>query len=497
MKQFIKYFFIAAIAIFAFSCADEKENDDPPVPVHDGPSITAPTGATVLVGDVVEIDFVIASEAKIGEVTVSANEGTATVDAGGVIGNAEGTVTVIFTAPLIEGDKTVTLVVKDQQTPAKEATSTATVAVTVVEASSSDLLVAQFASAPVLDGTIDDMWSTAQKLESTAEVPSLGTRKTYLNSDGEGSEEDLDLFAPYNGEQENFTMRSGIYGDEIFFLIEWDDADDSKDRQSWYFDSTDKKWKGEHKYANESDDKFYEDKFAFLFPIGEVQGFSSASCYITCHTATTITTAKDKHTRHYLNGVDEKVDMWHWKRVRGTYNDKVDDQKMVYDDPAEGSGANGRGGDPDGGAGYANNSQTLNGVSVPKYVIPGGTDYYWIAEDDASAVLITGVDENGVLSYDGGTIDPTDDAAYAQGTGTMRIPSVITSAFTGNRADISVKAVHTGTGWIAELSRKLNTGDPYDVVFDPSAELPFGFAIFNNAAIAHAIKPGLTMKFEQ
>lgn len=366
--------------------------------------------------------------------------------------------------------------------------------------SSSELLVAQFASAPTLDGTIDEVWATAQKLESSAVVPNLGARKTHLNSDGEGVEEELGLFAPYDGEEEKFTMRSGISGDEIFFLIEWDDADDSKDRQSWYFNSESKKWQGEHKYANSSDDKFYEDKFAFLFPIGEVEGFSTASCYATCHTVSEITSAKDKHTRHYLKGVDEKVDMWHWKRVRGTYNDKVDDQKMVYDDPAEGSGANGRGGDPEGGAGYANNSQTLsNGVaevSVPKYVVPGGTDYYWIAEDDAAAKLVTAVDENGVLSYEGGTIDPSE-GGYEQGTGVNRIPSVITSAFTGNRADISVKAIHTGSGWIAELSRKLNTGDEYDVVFDPAVELPFGFAIFNNAAIAHAIKPGLTMKFEQ
>ena len=57
--------------------------------------------------------------------------------------------------------------------------------------------------------------------------------------------------------------------------------------------------------------------------------------------------------------------------------------------------------------------------------------------------------------------------------------------------------MHTGTGWVAEFTRKLNTNDPWDVVFDPAAELPFGLAIFDNAAIAHAIKPNLNMKFEQ
>jgi hypothetical protein len=40
-------------------------------------------------------------------------------------------------------------------------------------------------------------------------------------------------------------------------------------------------------------------------------------------------------------------------------------------------------------------------------------------------------------------------------------------------------------------------GDEDDVVFDPTAEISFGFAIFNNAAIAHAIKAGLNMKFKE
>jgi hypothetical protein len=43
----------------------------------------------------------------------------------------------------------------------------------------------------------------------------------------------------------------------------------------------------------------------------------------------------------------------------------------------------------------------------------------------------------------------------------------------------------------------MNTNDSDDVVFNASEEFPFGLAIFNNAAIAHAIKPNLVLKFEQ
>ncbi len=376
--------------------------------------------------------------------------------------------------------------------------------------SSSELLVKKFAAAPTMDGTVDEMWGTAQKLATNTQVPSgVGNRMTYYNEDGIG-EKNLDIFEAYEGEKNNFTMRSGYFGEDIYFLIEWEDAEDSKDRQSWYFDPSDKLWKGEHKYANATDDKYYEDKFAFLFPIGEVDNFSTSTCYATCHTVSDIAKDKDKHTRHYLKNTNQKIDMWHWKRVRGTHNDKIDDQRIQGVDAPYTSSSNGRGGDPDSGAGarsgYSNNSQSLmitgttTEVSVPKYVMPDATDVYWYSEADiaSSAKLVTAVDDQGVLSYAGGTIDPTGDAGYNQSTGNKRFPSILTRDFLGERADLSIKAVHTGTGWIAEVKRKLNTGDPWDVIFDPSmAELPFGFAIFDNAAIAHSIKPGLTLKFEQ
>ncbi len=368
--------------------------------------------------------------------------------------------------------------------------------------STSELLVKKFSAAPTLDGTVDDMWATAQRLVGTTEVPTLSARGTYLNSDGEGIEEGLGLFAPYSGEKYDFTMRAGYSGSDIYFLLEWQDGEDSKDRQSWYFDPSDKLWKGQHKYANTNDDKYYEDKFAFLFPIGEVSGFNTSTCYATCHQNLTLEKAKDKHTRHYLTVDGEKVDMWHWKRVRGTYADQVDDQMMTYAE-ATGSSANGRHGDATGDAGYASNSQTLNNgngdVNVPKYIIPEKTDYHWISQDDidnGTAKLITAVDAEGILTYDGGTINPAD-GGFEKGTGNKRLPSVTTRPFTLGRADINISAVHTGSGWICEFTRKLDTNDEDDVVFDITKEFPFGLAIFNNAAIAHAIKPNLNLKFEQ
>ena len=508
MKK-LNYFVMAMIAAFAISCNNNNEDPPPPPAVAD-PVIQAPAGTTAVVNESVDMTFNVTADGKVGEVTVSATEGTAAITSPSIVGETSGSVVVSYTAPLTDGTYTVTLTVKDQQSTPKTVNSDADVAVTLGPTSSSELLVAKFDTAPVFDGDIDDMWNTAQKLVSSAGVPgTLGARNTYYNEAGIG-EENLDIFEAYGNESYDFTMRSGYVGTDIYFLIEWADAVDSKDRQSWYFDETAKLWKQEHKYANDADDKFYEDKFAFLFPIGTVDGFANSTCYATCHSTNgVIANPKDKHTRHYLKTDGQKIDMWHWKRVRGTHNDRVDDQRITYKAPPYDSGTNGRGGDPgvagDGTqSGYSDNKQTLNNgtadVSVPKYVVPGGTDYYWIPEADlgGAAKLVTAVDANGVLTLeDATTIDPAGDTGYNQGTGNKRFPSILTRDFAGARADIEVKVTHTGTGWIAELKRKLDTGDVDDVVFNPAEELPFGFAIFNNAAIAHAIKPGLNLKFEQ
>ena len=503
MKK-LNYFVIAMFATFAFSCSNDNETP----PDSDAPTVTAPALTSLLVSEVANLDFVINAPGKVAEVSVAVTGGTAfIVDATTIVGKTTGTVTVTYTAPLTEGVQKVTLTVKDQQATPKSTSADASVSVTITPTSTSELLVAKFSSAPVFDGEIDDMWNTAQRLVSSAVVPSdLGNRMTYYNEDGI-DEDLLDIFEAYEGEEYAFSLRSGQYGSDIYFLIEWEDADDSKDRQSWYFDDDAKRWKGEHKYANDATDKYYEDKFAFLFPIGEVTGFSSSTCYATCHSTDVITTAKDKHTRHYLKTEGQKIDMWHWKRVRGTYAGQVDDQRIYYVDETgeQGkSGSNGRGGDTGGGAGYSGNSieLTITGtatlVNVPKYVIPEQTDYYWIDQDqidDGTALEITAVDADGILTYEGGTIDPSA-GGYEQATGVKRIPSVTTKAFTDQRADIDVRYQHTGTGWICEVKRALNTGDPDDVVFTSTTELDFGFDVFNNAAIAHAIKPGLKLKCE-
>jgi hypothetical protein len=192
--------------------------------------------------------------------------------------------------------------------------------------------------------------------------------------------------------------------------------------------------------------------------------------------------------------------MWHWKAVRGGVNGKYqfEDQHQYQNYP------NGRKGD-DGNDVYKNNVQTLNGINVPKYIIPGRENYGWILESEITADIvrtITAVDAEGILTLDdGSTIDPnvgTDYQRVGAGMGAKAIPGLTINEYTGSRADISCKAVYTGSGWVMEFQRALKTADDLnDVDFSSLDDQYFGFAIFENAQIAHSIKPNLLLKFKK
>ena len=112
------------------------------------------------------------------------------------------------------------------------------------------------------------------------------------------------------------------------------------------------------------------------------------------------------------------------------------------------------------------------------------------------------MDANGVLTLsDATTIDPnvgTDYQRIGTGIGPKAIPGIIINTYTGSRADILCKATYTGSGWILEFKRALKTADAVnDIDFSSLTDQYFGFAIFENAQIAHSIKPNLILKFEK
>jgi hypothetical protein len=378
--------------------------------------------------------------------------------------------------------------------------------------SADTLLVQRFTTAPIFDGDIDDMWADARPLINRATVTGAGDREITLNgsSGGDLLLEPTDLMDPYTGESYSYSLRGGHDGEFLYLLWEWEDDTDSRDRQSWYFDDVASKWKQENKYANHKNDKFYEDKFGMMFPIGDVSGFKDGTCTVTCHgNLDLLPNSEDdghKVTRHYMKNEGELTDFWHWKRDRHALAEACDDGFIQWEDDFGLASANGRKNDGEDNSPYSTSmkfTDDVTGMSGPKYVIPGREDYYWIEKaeiDGGTAKAVTAVAVDGTLTYDGGTLDPNGDPSYSQGFGNKRMPSVIINPGLGEndpRGEVQVRAQHTGSAWQLEIRRKLNTGDPTDAEFVLGESIPFGLAIFNNAAIGHGQTNFLTMTLEQ
>ncbi|MBI5373454.1 MAG: hypothetical protein HZA79_15630 [Sphingobacteriales bacterium] len=409
---------------------------------------------------------------------------------------------------------------------------------TPVVLNGTELFSAKITAAPTIDGTVDAMWENAAKLTVTTAMPDPGNG----------------LWAGYQGMTYPVTLRSMYDNEYIYFLAEIPDADKSHNVSPWYFDPVTKLWNKEpgsrslDANGNLLREGFGKDQLAFLWNIDKsTPKFISQTCYASCHIftpymdySTTPAVYKANNSgNHYTNAQSEKIDMWWAHPQRGMVYGYMDDN---YQDWAGGPavtslvGGNGNGRHfddlipngtnsstwpyrpnytSDATQGSANNTQNLKldgtgaTVAVPLWLIPNSTTGYLKVEDTlagGSAVKITGVSSTGVLSYSGGSIDPNTGTDYQRlgntptsGIGAKCIPSVILSAVKNGRADITLSAVYTGTGWVYEFKRKLNTGDvlKQDVNFSSLEDQPFGVAVFDKSNYQHAIKPNLVLKFKK
>ncbi|MFK5958825.1 MAG: ethylbenzene dehydrogenase-related protein [Lutibacter sp.] len=378
--------------------------------------------------------------------------------------------------------------------------------------STTDLVAQKVFLGPVIDGVIDASWADSSLLTGTATVPNpVATDGTVI-------------FNGYAGNTRDFQIRAQYDAENVYFLAQWKDAEQDGSRDTWYFDATTSRWAQEsNKPVFDTDgttilrDAFYEDKFAMQWPIGTVTSWDTASCYATCH----IGSQDVDGGGHHYTVTGEQTDMWHWKSVRtglptGQFDDKHITDLTTAAVAAGGTGK-ARAGDAKDGGGHSNNKISLplldgsnagTNVNVPKYYIPGKTDYYWILTSevtDGTAVEIVGVHDNGTLDLaNGGTIDPVADVDYQRPVTTdlhspalKGMPSITTAPFVGSRGDLLCGQTYTGNGWILEWKRPLNTGNADDIAYDTTQSYQFGLGIFDNAAIAHAIKPDLTFSFEQ
>jgi len=404
---------------------------------------------------------------------------------------------------------------------------------------STELQSVKVTTAPSIDGTIEAAWESATKLNFKATVPDPGNN----------------LFSGYIGVDYPGTLRS-MYDDQyIYFLAEVPDNNKDVKSAPWYFNPTTQRW-AQEPTAKTFDasgiltrEGFGEDKLAFLWNIdNSTPKFISQTCYSSCHVFTPymdysvtppVMRSNASSGNHYTNGVNEKIDMWWAHPNRGFAFGKMDDN---YQDWAGGPGVtslaggngNGRHFDDlvvsgtsstwpfrpsytaDATQGSISNRQALpldgtgSNVNVPKWIIPNASDYDFLKASDTlaggPAVLVTGISSTGVLSYNGGTIDPNVGTDYQRigdpvtgGIGSKCFPGNIIAPVLNGRADIDMSAVYTGTGWIYEFRRLLKTADALkqDIDFSSKVDQPFGVAIWNKSNYQHGIKPNLMLTFKK
>lgn len=261
--------------------------------------------------------------------------------------------------------------------------------------------------------------------------------------------------------------------DTLYLLIQYADPTQSVRRMP-YVKQADGSWKKLDDPDDKGGDnnKYYEDKVALLWPIGDsIKGFRENGCFMLCHLG-----EGKPFGNKYTAAAGELGDIWHMKSVRTGYIGQTDNQYVDhtrYDkDKAPEAG---RKSDPKTGGGYtdmklvAGKPEFMN--KDAKAANKGGT--YWLREEDKV---------------------PFDDAKFSPGD---EVASIVVSKFTGERGAIDTALGYKDGGYTVVMARKLVTGGKSDVQFaDLDATYPFGLALFDNAQVRHAFHRGaLNFKF--
>jgi hypothetical protein len=304
------------------------------------------------------------------------------------------------------------------------------------------LVAAQVATAPSLAaGAGDAAWSRARPIS----IDLTGGE----NFGGKGST--------------TATLKAVYSGDMLYMLVQYADPTNSV-RRGPFQKQADGSWKKLVAPNNKGGDEniYYEDKWAFLWPIdNSVKGFAQSGCMVSCHLG-----EGKPFGNKYTASAGEIFDMWHMKGSRTAPVGYVDDQycdDTRYD--AQKSPNAGRKSDP-GGPEYGN-LKVVNGR--PEFMNKDGK----AANAGGSYYVI-----------DGNQV-PFDDAKFKPGD---EVASYMINHVKGDRADIRVATSWSNGVLTSVVSRKLVTGSKLDVQFrDLGAQYPFGFAAFDNAQVRHAV----------
>jgi hypothetical protein len=270
------------------------------------------------------------------------------------------------------------------------------------------------------------------------------------------------------------TIKAVYTGDMLYMLVQYDDPTESV-RRSPYQKQPDGSWKKVSDPDDKGGDnnKFYEDKFALIWNIGNsIKNFGQMGCMATCH----VGEPGKPYGNKYTASEGELGDIWHMKSIRTGYIGQVDDQYLDHtrydkDKAAEA----GRKSDAKTGGGYTD-IKLVNGK--PEFMHKSGTPVnkggtYYLKEEDK-------------VPFDDSKFQPGDEVA-----------SILVAPFAGDRGDIAAAIKWDNGKWTAVIARKLVTGSKTDVQFDNlGGTYEFGFAAFDNAQVRHAFQVGaLKLKF--
>ena len=164
------------------------------------------------------------------------------------------------------------------------------------------LLAAKVATAPSMTaGATDPAWAAAKPLK----IELSGGE----NFGGKGST--------------TATLKAVYSGDMVYFLVQYADPTNSI-RRGPMQKQADGSWKKlvDPKNTGGDDNVYYEDKWAFLWPIdNSVKGFAQGGCGVTCHLG-----EGKPFGNKYTASAGEMLDMWHMKGSRTAPLGNVDDQ---------------------------------------------------------------------------------------------------------------------------------------------------------------------------
>jgi hypothetical protein len=304
-------------------------------------------------------------------------------------------------------------------------------------------------AAPTLDGVADDeAWANAQ--ETTISV---------------------------TGGNNNFStdvkIKSVYSGDTVYFVVSYADPSESWFRSPWQKqdDGTWKQVKDENDKGGDNN-KYYEDKFAMIWPINNsIKGFETTGCFTACHAGEN--SDVKPFGNKYTASEGETGDIWHWKSIRnvGQIDDQFLDSTRFDAEKAKEAGRKSDAKDSGGYADNVNEDKTAPAFTSPAVDTTTGAPGYILDSEKT----------------------PLDQAALDALPAGSYIPAIIKSAIVGDRGDISAAWKYADGAWTIEFSRALTTGSETDVQFeDLAATYYFGVAVFENAQVRHAFENGST-----